>query len=317
MELALVGLLWCACTCPVEGRRGGRSSTMQTSGTLTQQRNSAGNDDELGELDVADTLLSSVVDDGAPARCNKVTPDLDQGNLECDPLKSKCALAGKIEMTTSGCREAWGGNDPTCPDGIDHDGVFISWFQPMCARWESDRIISGSNNCKTRLKSGKLDKVTCTKANIRHADMTSRSSGMLIMKRTHCERQENGSMKCNTFKAGKCIDVGQDVWAHYWNDWIGTDYRDNAKAFALAATEILKKYANSTDGLPKEYECSNTRHTAIDSCSNQERSCICQTRSNCNVPKATTYTGGCCSASRHKTYTLQDKTKYNLVLMMY
>lgn len=81
----------------------------------------------------------------------------------------------------------------------------------------------------------------------------SRSAGLLAMKRVNC-KWSGGNWECATFKSGLCIDVGQEVWTHYWNDWIGSDYNANAKSFASAAVDIMKQHESQG----KQHLTSNT-----------------------------------------------------------
>ncbi len=59
-------------------------------------------------------------------------------------------------------------------------------------------------------------------------------------------------------KAGLCIDVGKDVWSHYWNDWIGAKRMKDSKRFATAAIEVLKKYQGKD--LPEKHQCKDGKH---------------------------------------------------------
>ena len=71
----------------------------------------------------------------------------------------------------------------------------------MCARWDSDRVLSGSMNCERKFNNkDKVVEMVCTKAEVKHADMTSKRAGMLMMKRTKCVSTDGDTFKCAVFK---------------------------------------------------------------------------------------------------------------------
>merc|ERR1719353_2450937 len=122
-------------------------------------------------------------------------------------------------------------------------------------------------NCERKFNNkDKVVEMVCTKAEVKHADMTSKRAGMLMMKRTKCVSTDGDTFKCAVFKAGQCIDVGEDVWSHYFNDPMHVDgtYRAGAKAFAAKATQILA--AHRDKDLPTKYKCVNNRHKYWDTC---------------------------------------------------
>jgi len=95
-----------------------------------------------------------------------------------------------------------------------------------CAEWRS--VGSMMQRCD---HTGK----TCTKAQVLHAHMASESSGTLLLKRTLCD----DSNTCVVFKAGRCINVGENVWSSKINNQIA-DMTAEAKAFGEKAAIALK-----------------------------------------------------------------------------
>ena len=117
----------------------------------------------------------------------------------------------------------------------------------------------------------------CLKMNVVHVDRMSRSSGVLLMKRTSCTRDG----KCAVFKAGLCIDLRKNVWSSVHNDhkkrWSISDaglerqrkgkgkgkmrgkpsFTAQTRRFGLEAQRLLKKFNNR---LPSRHTCSDTRH---------------------------------------------------------
>jgi len=125
----------------------------------------------------------------------------------------------------------------------------------------------------------------CQKMQVIHVDKMSRSAGVLVMKRTSCDRDG----KCSVFKAGVCIDLpGRDAWSYKINDhwkfgsilrcdgWNGRirpkrcnlppqhregrsadliqgGYKKQAKTFGKRARFLLRKFKNK---LPPRYLCS-------------------------------------------------------------
>lgn len=300
--------------------------------------NRAGNDEESVELDDAQTLddlgetrkeVAAEPPDVNPsdARCQQVTDTSSPGKLECVPADDVCALPNGIGDSSKKCKEAWGipldsTSKLTCPDGIADTGVFITAWSSMCARWDSTRILAGSLNCQKRFdKQDKLHQMVCTKASVKHADHSSRRAGILMMKRTKCVSADGNNFKCGIFKTGQCIDVGEDVWDHFWNDPMISggfglspgSYAKGARAFAAKATKILADHRGKD--LPEKYQCANDRHKHMDSCGDQQKSC-CSGNKNCES-KGPPYVGGCCSPKRNKEYWMQDKTNYmNLLAVL-
>jgi len=207
-------------------------------------------------------------------------------NFQCacrKPRIDSCALENGIgnevacrrphaDPKTDNFGPGWDG-DPQCPDTISSQGVFLEGFNGgICAKWDSSRVISGSQACTIVYENNDPKKRpiqrVCTVAKVIHGDTMSRSAGLLAMKRVNC-KWSGGNWECATFKSGLCIDVGQEVWTHYWNDWIGSDYNANAKSFASAAVDIMKQHeSQGKPALDEQYRCKDFAYT--NSCPNRD-----------------------------------------------
>jgi len=191
-------------------------------------------------------------DPGARARCKQTYQDTAPGWLNCKPHQGKCWGHDWISEKTHGkgaCIKAWGCKAVLCPDGIGEKGIFMGYD---CAKWSAKQIAVGLLSCKgsQESKSGMI----CTKATVKHIELMSQSSGMLMMKRTVCKGSQ-----CFVFKSGMCIDVGKNVWSSISNGAIGAKMGRQGQAFAKLAEKLLVQYKNK---LPEKHLCSDSRNKA-------------------------------------------------------
>ena len=119
----------------------------------------------------------------------------------------------------------------------------------------------------------------CMKRIALHQQRMSRSAGVLIVKRSSCQKNE-----CSVFKSGLCIDLRRNVWPStyntHWKLHAIADTKGGMKAarkkFARAAVKLLKKHNNK---LPPEHQCSDHRHRFLvqrkdlSMCSTQKKRC--------------------------------------------
>jgi len=226
------------------------------------------------------TTTSMDSDPGAAARCsnmraNTTTP----GDLDCVPRQDKCHVPRGWNKKWM-CQEYWSGGTCTstsgwsqdecrekcidasdchsdcaskcgagcncngdaivdaveCPDGgIGWQGVFIAKHKGYCVAWDSKTARLGLQECTT-------DRKTCTKLAARHLYRMSKSAGVLMMKRIKCD--EEG---CAVFKAGKCFDVGQDVFSSKSNIRM-VDMGDETQEWASLVVAQLKAGTTSECG---------------------------------------------------------------------
>jgi len=232
------------------------------------------------------TTTSMDSDPGAAARCSNVRANTTTpGDLDCVPVQDRCRTrdAGHIgdKKWEWKCQEYWSGGTCTstsgwsedecrekcsdasdchskcaskcgagcncngdaivdaveCPDGgIGWQGVF--WFQNdkgSCVAWDSNAARLGMQMCTS-------DRKTCTKLAARHLYRMSKSAGVLMMKRIKCD--EKG---CAVFKAGKCFDVGQDVFSSKSNIRM-VDMGDETQEWASLVVAQLKAGTTSECG---------------------------------------------------------------------
>ena len=150
-----------------------------------------------------------------------------------------------------------------CPDGgIGWQGVFVTNNRGYCAAWDSSAARLGLQLCTS-------DRKTCTKLAARHLHKMSESAGVLMMKRIKCD--EKG---CAVFKvtmplprhddtpsdplftcccmmrvqAGKCFDVGQDVFSSKYNSVMMDTMGDETQEWASLVVAQLKAGTTSECG---------------------------------------------------------------------
>jgi len=168
-------------------------------------------------------------DAGAAARCSNVRANTaTTGDLECVPDQCNCYTPDGFKTSCTECEEYWGGV-VECPDGdIGWEGVYITGRAQYCAAWDSGAAKIGLQVCTADTK-------TCTKLAAQHLHKMSKSAGILVMKRMKCDDE----VGCSVFKAGKCFDVGQDVFATHLNDW-NPNLTDEAQQWASLVVAQLK-----------------------------------------------------------------------------
>merc|ERR1711924_314405 len=141
-----------------------------------------------------------------------------------------------------------------CKDGITHNGVLMSNFNPgeahilgntqnYCPPWETadDGVICDVRNHASM----------CTKATVRHVNRMSVNSAMFLLKRTRCDQITN---RCFTYKAGKCMTLttgGKGGKGNYFSSiFNGDKTTTETKEWTRAAIKAMK------DGVGVE-ECTN------------------------------------------------------------
>jgi len=121
-----------------------------------------------------------------------------------------------------------------CPDGdIGWEGVPMTAGPPnsgyyYCAAWDSEHAILGIQECTD-------DGKTCTKLSARHMHKMTKSAGVLMMKRMKCDE-----VGCSVFKAGKCFDVGEDVFSHEMNGANSANFDNENRQWASLVVSQLK-----------------------------------------------------------------------------
>lgn len=195
---------------------------------------------------------SNDADPGAAARCQSTLPGTPAGDLSCPTAQLGCFTKDGFQfdasvsmystfaanVTWTGCQANYG-SQISCPDGIGPRGVLFTdglfageagaptdTTMNLCATWSS------IGNMKQRCTP---DGLMCTKAQVLHAHKASRSSGTLVEKRTVCDAVG----ECSVFKAGRCIDVGTNIWSHTMNNHI-SDMIAESRAFGEAAENLLE-----------------------------------------------------------------------------
>jgi hypothetical protein len=149
------------------------------------------------------------LDTGASARCINTECNVQKGKLACNSPNGQGG-------------QAWSPSKD-CPDGgILATGVYVDFFnevwakanqtntiQGMCVPWISGDAASHLMYCANH-----EGFKTCTKVGVYHVHGMSKKAGVFAWKRIYCKTDSDGNIAyCSTYKAGRCIDVGEDVWA--------------------------------------------------------------------------------------------------------
>jgi hypothetical protein len=171
-----------------------------------------------------------------PSGWRKNTCDLQKAAGNCEKSWFRNHAEGYCHQTCGKCASDAIVDAVECPDGsIGWQGVLmtagysqLSGRDNICAAWDSQAARLGMQFCT-------LDRKTCTKLSARHLHKMSKSVGVLMMKRIKCDDEG-----CAVFKAGKCFDVGQDVFSNINNDRMMDKMGDETQEWASLAVAQLK-----------------------------------------------------------------------------
>merc|ERR1712072_1130675 len=125
----------------------------------------------------------------------------------------------------------------------------------VCVLWSSKWCASGTMSCQSATG-------ICTKAIVTHVHNTPRSMGVLMQKRSKCDKKTG---RCFVYKAGLCIDIkhagklkdGTNAksywWSNKWNDHLadqGESVPKQAQRWARAVELLLEEH---NEKLPEKY----------------------------------------------------------------
>jgi len=186
-------------------------------------------------------------DYGAAARCKSTEcagkEGVAPGKMDCRPSSISCLTAsgwvdGNHDPSAEEKCQAQFGNPIECPDGIGPRGVFIpSNDGGYCASWDSPAAARTFTECTE-------DKQTCGTLSAKKPHGSSRSSGLLMLKRMTCKDGE-----CKVYKTGQCFDVSpatpfQSIYTDK-NNYDVAQLEQDTQAFAALA---VKQMLNSESG---------------------------------------------------------------------
>jgi hypothetical protein len=244
--------------------RGGRNNYFVT-GSLTENPNRSGNDEELVQLEESDLLevrelsteISSIGYHPEPydARCSS---DVEGGSLDCTATleyvaPSRSINGGRLVLANTenyadSITQDFGGQPIACPsdDGVGWRGALMTASNAKyCAKWSSVIATSGMTECGACNATGcsygvahvGYDNYICTKMSVEHPNNAKRNVGVLMMKRIRCS-EEHDIIGCQTHKHGRCIRVSSDVWSASNNLQIA-NYAQEAQLFGAMAEDVL------------------------------------------------------------------------------